>query len=144
MKTARRGNSERRTGDVKIARLTFNEAVKDVVADYRINGKRSLADVERRIRLHLEPYFDMADDHHHHSDLRQYVAARQEANAEPATINRELAIVRRAFRLARQAGKLLHIPYMPCSVRTIFEQFSLERDQFETVRAALPNHCVAS
>jgi len=124
----------------RIARLTFDEAVKDVVTDYRINGKRSRDDVERRIRLHLEPYFGQCRmTIITTADLRQYVAARQEANAEPATINRELAIIRRAFRLARQSGKLLHVPYVPMlrenNVRTGF----FERDQFEAVRTALPD-----
>src|SRR5688572_28200499 len=38
-------------------KLTFDEAAKDVIADYTINGKRSKEDLERRITLHLEPVF---------------------------------------------------------------------------------------
>jgi integrase len=123
----------------RMARMTFDDAAKTLITNYQINGKRSLADVERRIRLHLEPYFgrrrmaSISTD-----DMAAYVAARQQAHAEPATINRELAIVRRAFRLARQAGRLLHVPYVPMlaerNVRTGF----FERDQFEAMRAAMP------
>jgi hypothetical protein len=38
-------------------RLTFDDAVADVVADYTVNGQRSADDVTRRIRLHLTPVF---------------------------------------------------------------------------------------
>ncbi len=38
-----------------ISRLRFDDAVDDVKTDYRVNGKRSLDDVERRITLHLMP-----------------------------------------------------------------------------------------
>src|SRR6187455_981548 len=38
-------------------KVTFDDAVKDVEADYKVNGKRSLPNLERRIRLHLTPAF---------------------------------------------------------------------------------------
>ena len=41
----------------KLGQLRFDEAAATVVTDYKINGRRSLRDVEHRIRLHLEPYF---------------------------------------------------------------------------------------
>lgn len=123
----------------KIGRLRFEDAVADVVTDYKINGKRSLEDVQRRIDKHLTPYFGgrrmVAITT---TDIRAFVAERQAAKASNAGINRELAIIKRAFRLAVQAGKLLHVPHVPMlhedNVRTGF----FERDQFEAVREALP------
>src|SRR4051794_4502725 len=41
----------------KIDQFRFDDAVADVVTDYRVNGKRSLDDVKRRIDLHLTPFF---------------------------------------------------------------------------------------
>jgi hypothetical protein len=38
----------------KIGRLRFDE---DALNDYRVNGKRSLPDIECRIRRHLAPFF---------------------------------------------------------------------------------------
>jgi integrase len=123
----------------KMGRFRFEEATADVVADYKVNGKRSLEDVERRIDKHLVPYFGgrrmMALTT---ADFRTFAAARQEAKASNAEINRELAIVKRAFRLAVQAGKLYHVPHVPMlrenNVRTGF----LEREQFDAAREALP------
>lgn len=87
-------------------RLTFDTAVADVVTDYTVNGKRSAAEVERRIRLHLAPAFKGRKlSSITTSDLRRFTAQRLEAKASSAEINRELAIVRRAFRLAAADDK---------------------------------------
>ena len=72
----------------KINQLRFPEAVADVVTDYHVNGKRSLDDVNRRIDLHLTPFFGgrrMAAIST--TDIRVYTGERQEAGAENATIN---------------------------------------------------------
>lgn len=151
----------------KIGRLRFDEAAADVVNDYRVNDKRSLGSTERRIRLHLTPYFGgrlMASITTAH--VRAYVAHRQAqteiirsayklrlkdgttrhvaesrrpveriSNAE---INRELALLKRAFNLAVQAGKLLHKPHVPLlrehNTRTGF----FESEMFASVLQHLP------
>ena len=40
-----------------MGRVTFEEAINDILNDYRANHRRSLDGVERRLRLHLRPYF---------------------------------------------------------------------------------------
>src|SRR6266404_4770148 len=40
-----------------MVRLTFRDAARDLLNDYRTNGKRSLEDVERHVSRHLAPYF---------------------------------------------------------------------------------------
>ena len=123
----------------QIGRLRFDEAATDLITDYRVNGRRSLADVERRTRLHLEPFFGgrrmvaLTTSH-----VRAYIDARQAAGAANASINRELAALKRMFTLAIEAQKLLYRPHIPMlkehNVRTGF----FERDEFEAVRAQLP------
>src|SRR5947208_16438418 len=39
----------------QLVRLTFSEAARDLLNDYRTNRKRSLVDVQRHVRMHLEP-----------------------------------------------------------------------------------------
>jgi integrase len=60
--------------------------------------------------------------------------------AAPATIQHELAALRRMFRLGLEAGKVLRVPAFPTlqvhNVRTGF----FERDEFERVRAELPEY----
>jgi integrase len=149
--STKKGDAERllklREGDVargvpitpQVGRLRFDDAVADVVTDYRINGKRSLAHVERRVKLHLEPAFGgkrMAALTT--ADIRAFVAQRQAAGASNAEINRELSIVKRAFTLAVQAGSLLARPHIPMLHEDNVRQGFFEREEFEDVRAQLP------
>ena len=87
-------------------RLTFDDAVKDVINDYAINGKKSKPDLERRINLHLTPVFQGRPlNSITTGDARAFAARRLDAGASPAEINRELATLKRAFRLAVENGR---------------------------------------
>ena len=123
----------------KVGQLRFEQAAADLVTDYRVNGRRTTADVERRIRLHLQPAFGrrrlatLTTTH-----IRAYIDSRQTAGAANASINRELAALKRLFSLAIAAGTLLHCPHIPMlaedNVRTGF----FEDDQFDAVMRHLP------
>jgi serine/threonine protein kinase len=41
----------------KIGRLRFEDAAQDLVDEYRLNNRDSLDELERRIKLHLKPFF---------------------------------------------------------------------------------------
>jgi hypothetical protein len=41
----------------KLNRIRFDEAADDFKTEYAVNGRRSADELERRIRLHLLPYF---------------------------------------------------------------------------------------
>ena len=149
--STKKGDAERllkiREGDIargvpiapSVGRIRFDEAAAEVVLDYRVNGKKTADQVERRIRLHLEPFFggrrlvSISSD-----DARAYIGHRQEAGAANATINRELAVLKRAFRLAEQSGKVLHRPHIPMLRENNVRRGFFGADQFEAVRAALP------
>jgi site-specific recombinase XerD len=122
-----------------IGRLRFDDAVKDVITDYTVNRRDSLAHVERRVKKHLTPWFGgrrMASITT--PDIRGYVAERLTAGASNASINRELAILKRAYRLAIQAGKLLQAPHVPMLDEDNVRQGFLERAQFDAIRDHLP------
>ncbi len=69
--------------------------------------------------------------------MRAYVAHRQEAGAANASINLELANLKRMFTLAMQAGKVLQRPYIPMLKEDNVRKGFFERDQFEAVRRRL-------
>ena len=71
-------------------------------------------------------------------DVRAYVAARQAHGAANATVNRELAALKRMFTLARQANKVLVTPYIPLLRENNVRQGFFERVEFDAVRDALP------
>lgn len=151
----------------RIGQLRFDEAAADVVTDYRVNGKRSIAEVSRRIDKHLEPFFGgrrMVSITT--ADVRAFVAHRQaETTVERkgydlrrkdgttirvpsqtrtiesvsnAEINRELTILRRIFNLAVQSGKLLHRPHVPLLRENNTRTGFFEPEQFTSVLGHLP------
>ena len=125
--------------EAAIGKLTLQEALADVVNDYTTNGKKSLKDVQGKIRLHLLPFFG---EHRKMTTitttaLREFVATRQEAESSNAEINRELAVLRRAFNLAIQAGRLLSKPHFPMLKERNTRTGFLERDQIDRICAAL-------
>jgi integrase len=121
-------------------KLTFDDAAKDVINDYKMNRRRSTPELERRITKHLTPVFGGRRlSAISTSDLRAFVTKRLEAKAAPAEINRELAIVRRAFHLAENAERYHgRVPSFPMleedNVRTGF----FDKDMVADVLAKLP------
>ena len=119
---------------VEARRLRFEDAVQLVVNDYRLNNRRSIANVELRIRKHLKPFFGgLLVQRIGDRDITEFQLKRRAAGASNAEINRELAIVRRAFKLAK-------IPN-PAEMRMLKESAPrsgfFEREQFESVRSHL-------
>lgn len=122
-------------------RVTMSELFQDVVEDYQTYERKSTADLEGRLRNHLVPAFgavraaDFSTQH-----LKRYIAARRKEEAENATINRELAIVRRAFILASHCDppKVVRVPHVVMlkenNVRTGF----LEYEGYVALRDHLP------
>jgi integrase len=130
--------------NAKVGQLRLEEAAADLLTDYRVNGKRSLRDVQRRIDKGLTPWFrDRRMASINTADIRAYVAQRQTAGFANATINRELAALKRMFSLAVQAGKLLHQPYIPLLAEDNVRQGFFERAQFDDVLAKLSSPLAA-
>ena len=71
------------------------------------------------------------------TDVRAYIAHRQQDGYANATINRELSAFKRIFTLAVQAGKLIQRPYIPMLVERNVRTGFFEREQFEAVRNRL-------
>lgn len=135
-------------------RFTFDEAAADLVTEYRVNGRRSLHDLERRITKHLLPYFtgrrvaSLTT-----ADVRAYIAHRQAqgivavrgprqgqrvGDVSNAEINRELTALKRVLSLALQAEKVLRRPHVPMLQEDNVRRGFLELEQITAVIAKLP------
>ncbi len=90
----------------QVNRCTIDELLADVVIDYELNKKRSLADLKRRITLHLLPHFQgWRAAAITPPDVRRYIATRQDAKARNAQIHRDGAQARvRSRRRGRQGA----------------------------------------
>lgn len=137
---AREGDVEKGIPIVpQMGKITFEDAADDLLNDYKTNGKHTRDDTERRIKLHLTPVFkgkrliSITT-----ADIRAFAAARQEAGAKNATINRELSALKRMFTLAVQAGKLHAKPHIPMLRENNTRTGFFEQSQFEAVCRHLP------
>lgn len=122
-------------------RVTLNELIEGLLNDYITNGKRSLKWVRIKVTKHVLPYFTGRRAHEvTTSDIQSYTKERQEAGASNAEINRELALLKRAYNLALRAEQLVKKPYIPLLQERNIRQGFFELREFEAVLATLPSY----
>lgn len=118
--------------------ITWDTASQDLLVYYRAYGTRDPVNAGYRL-AHLNRYFGatkLVDIDA--AAILGYVTHRKAQGRANATINVELATLRRALRLAQEYGKLDKVPVIrmlkPAQPRNGF----FEREQFEAVAQALP------
>jgi integrase len=114
-------------------RIRVSELAQDFLREYRINGRKSLEDVKTRWNAHLAPFFGFLRAVEITSGLiARYVDERQQEGASNATINRELAALKRMFRLGILAtpAKVLRLPAFPKLKENNVRKGFLEDAQF--------------
>ena len=121
-------------------RLTFDDLANMYLTDYRVNGKRSLKDAKRNVECLRDNFgFDRAMDITA-DRIAAYAAKRLDDKMAPASINRELAALRRMFSLAVKAGRLAHRPHVSMLAEDNARQGFLEPVDFDAVRSHLPGY----
>ena len=85
----------------------------DVKNDYKANGRRSLDRLDDSLTHVLEHFGHRRAAHVSTADVTAYVSKRQDEGAANATINKELAALKRAYSLAVKAEKLYRRPQIP-------------------------------
>jgi integrase len=123
-------------------RITVRELADDLFRDYRINGRKTTDDVQTRWRLHIEPFFGSRRVAEVTSDLvAKYVDHRQSENAKNATINREMAALKRMFRIGMYATppKVFRLPKFPKLTENNIRTGFLEDAQYKKLIAYCPD-----
>ena len=123
----------------KIEKVRLDELAEDFLRDYRINGRKSLDDAEARWRLHLKPFFGaMKAAQVGSSLLARYIDRRQQEGASNGTINREVACLKRMYRLAYLSSprKVLRMPNFPNLEESNIRQGFLTEEQYWDLAAA--------
>lgn len=121
-----------------LSRVTMGELLDDVEMDYRLNGFASLPQLLSRLKR-LKPAFgriraaEFGSQH-----IERYRLRRIKDKTEPASINREIQVLSRAWSLAlehEKVARLLHFPMLSeNNIRTGF----LSVDQYQALLGKLP------
>ncbi len=136
----------RRLGDIaagrplnlRADRITVGELLDDLLTEYEVNERSSLRRMKELVSQLRDALGHMRAAAVTTADVNRYIIARQAAKAANATINRELAALKRAYSLAYKATKILAKPYIPMLAENNVRTGFFEPYQLEAVRAKLP------
>ena len=128
----------------RLDRIPYDELAADLVAYYETTGKRRLEEVEDRL-VYLNAFFRGRRAVSIGPALvTAYVVARKaqptQFKTPPAnrTINLELGLLKRMFRLAYKHGKLLRVPPIEMLQDAAPREGFFEEHQYQAVRRLLP------
>ncbi len=130
--------SQGRTIGPQAEKTRFKQLTQMLIDDYRANGRRSLKRVKASVG-HLLAFFgdefamDITGDR-----IVSYVAYRQDEKAAAATINRELAALKRAFRLGEKVGKVIQRPEVSMLREDNRRKGFFEAEEYRAVLKHLP------
>jgi integrase len=121
-------------------RTTFEDLVQWIVDDYESNKRRSIGKLLKTIARLRSTFGGWRATRITDGDVAEYIDRRRREGAANATINRELAALKRSFRLATRRKRVSHddIPNIDFLKEPPPRRGFFERDQFEAVRRHLP------
>ena len=124
-----------------VERTTVSDLTQMLFDDYRANGRRSLDRAEQACG-HLIPFFGAASKARDVSGdlITKYQAERLSEGAKPSTVNYEMAMLRRAYRLAARAGKVAARPEFSMLHVSNTRKGFFEAAQYRAVLEHLPDY----
>jgi integrase len=131
---------ERDLGGTVPSKATVNSLLDALLLDYKVNRK-SYAWAEIVVRCHLRPYFgELPIPKVGTTTVQRFIAARQEEGAANATINRDLALLRRAFHLGHDSTppRVARVPKIPELREDNVRAGFFEHEAFLKIRAGMP------
>ena len=122
-------------------KVRFNDLCDDFLADYRVNKKKSLVRAERSVK-HLKEIFEgMRVTNISTPLINSYIEQRIKSGAANASVNRELAALKRILNLgARQTPpKVDRVPFIAMLKETNVRKGFFEHGDFMALQKNLPN-----
>jgi integrase len=126
----------------QIDKVIVNQLLDLVIEDYQANSLRSSYDTELRINKHLRPFFGHKLAITVGTTAIKDFTAKRAAVAAPATVNKELAFLRRAFRLGTEQEPPLasRIPHMRMLKGGAIRKGIVSYEQYRAIRDILPSY----
>jgi len=122
-----------------VEKTTYEQLDQALREDYKMNKRKSLGRLTTALQ-HLRRFFRLYRAVEITTDrITTYVVKRQESGAAAATINRELAALKRAFRLGKRSGTVVDLPYVPMLAENNTRKGFFEIGEFRTVSLNLPD-----
>jgi len=143
-----RGLLKKRIGDIGAGRfigaredrITFEDLASALTTDYQVNKRRSLRSAQLSIS-HLRKFFGLKRAIDITADrVKAYARSRLKEGAANASINRELAALKRMLTLAVQDGRLATMPYIPTLDEDNTRQGFIDHGAFGALRDNLPEY----
>jgi site-specific recombinase XerD len=132
--------SDALNGKIVLSNQVIFDDLKDlIVNDYRNNGRKSLGHLEQVRLPRLADVFagtkaiDITT-----AAVERYKSLRLKDGAAPATLNRELAALKRMYRLALRHGLVATLPYISLLTEHNVRKGFFEFDQFREILKHLP------
>lgn len=123
-------------------KVKFDELADDFLTDYRVNNRRTLAKAERCVRYLLEEFGEMKAAEITTPKVQRYILKRLEQRMANASINRELAALKRMYNLGAKSTppRVGQVPYIPMLHENNIRKGFFEHDVFLRLEEALPEY----
>ncbi len=137
---------QRKLGEIAVGksagaeRIRISALLQLLVEDYRRHDRADLGEAEQRVNRLLKPFFgDLRVAGFTTKSVTGYIEFRQKAGKQNATINRELALLRRAFRLGYEHDPQLvfRLPVVKALKEDNVREGFLEPDKYCAILDAL-------
>ena len=127
---------------LRAERTTFNELAALYLQDYTINGRKTLQRAQELAARLRESFGRFRACRITSEHILSYIVRRQSEGLANGTINRELAALKRMFRLAAQQTPPLIVttPHIPHLQENNVRQGFFTEEEYKLLRAALSDH----
>jgi len=123
-------------------KVTFDALAKDLVTDYTVNGRDTLKRVKWSIDCLKESFEGARATDITTDKVKAHIEKRMKDGLTNASINRELAVLKRMFSLGAESTppKVSLIPYIPMLKESNVRKGFFEIEEYQALKNALPSY----
>lgn len=122
--------------------VKFEDLAEDFLTDYRINGRDTLKKAEKSVEYLRSSFGDMRAADITTDKIKTYIKDRMDQGLSNASINRQLAALKRMFNLATECTppKVTLVPHIPMLKESNVRKGFFEHVEYLAVKDVLPDY----